>query len=88
MTPLLYADRGGDATMCATDPWLLDVVNASGGAAADWPAGDYTLDLAVKDTSGKSPLSLTQQKFTVSGSATSMDPFDWRAHVTPAQCTK
>ena len=85
---LAYADRGGDATMCAAVPWLLDVVNAPGGTPADWPAGDYTLSLTVKDASGKSSLAVAQQKLTVAGSATAMDPLDWKAHVAPAQCSK
>jgi hypothetical protein len=83
---IAYAERGSDPTMCAPNNWILDVVNAPGGAPADWPAGAYTLALTVKDASGTSSLATGTLNFTVAGSGAAMDPQDWRSHVAPSQC--
>lgn len=59
---LAYSDRGNDPTMCSkTDPgsFVLDITNTDTGAVAsaqpaEWPAGDYTLHVSVKDINGRS----------------------------------
>jgi hypothetical protein len=87
VSAIAYAERGGDPTKCNASPWILDVVNAPGGAPADWPAGDYTLALTIKDASGKSSLATGTLHFKVAGSGAAMDAQDWRTHVAPSQCS-
>jgi hypothetical protein len=87
VSAIAYADRGSDPKMCSANPWILDVVNAPGGTPADWPVGDYTLTLTVKDASGKSSLATGTLKFSVAGSGAAKDPQDWRTHVAPSQCS-
>ena len=80
----------------AGDPsgFLLDITNTDTGlidtaVPADWPAGDYTLTVTVKDINGKSTFS-RDYSFTVAGTPETdptVDPNNVEAHVTPAQCT-
>jgi hypothetical protein len=92
-----FADRGADATAmgCAANEndTLLDVVYTTGTgatrAAADWPAGAYTLSFTVKDVAtGASTYTSPTLHFTVAGAAT--DPADdvnaAANHVLPEQC--
>jgi hypothetical protein len=87
-----FADRGSDPHGCAgaLNPWLLDLAHTVGAGAmeapADWPAGDYSLSLTIKDASGASTFSSDTLRFTVAGSADPNDPQGYQSHVTPAQC--
>ena len=98
---MAYSDRGADATMCAVasagDPGanVVDVVNTDTAVTAtamavDWPAGDYTLKITVKDINMKSTFTSALLKFTVAGTDETdptKDPNIAAAHVLPAQCT-
>ncbi len=54
---------------------------------ADWPAGDYTLTLTIKDATGGSSASTGTLKFTVAGDSDPMDAEGYQQHVLPAQCS-
>jgi hypothetical protein len=99
--PIAYSERFNDPTACpkaATgDPsgFILDITNTdtgdiNTGVPAEWPAGDYTLHVAVKDINGKSAAAERDISFTVDpmGETTDpmMDPNIQSEHVTPAQC--
>jgi hypothetical protein len=87
---LAYSERGSDPTMCmaSQNPWLLDVAHTvAGGLPADWPAGDYTLTLTIKDATGGSSAATGTLSFTVAGTSDPMDPEGYQQHVLPAQCS-
>jgi hypothetical protein len=96
---LAYSDRGADATACSkaaagdSSGIVLDIVNTDTGdiataAPADWPAGDYTITVTVKDINMKSTYS-ADYSFTVGGARDmdpTMDPNNYANHLTPAEC--
>ncbi len=95
--PLAYSDRGSDPTACTmADPsgYVLAITNTDTGVVTsavpmDWPLGDYTITVTVKDINGRSTFS-QDYSFTVSGTDETdptVDPNIAAAHVTPAQCT-
>jgi hypothetical protein len=103
--PIAYSDRGGDPTMCLAptaagfgDPGsiLIDVFNANQNtdlktaAPVDWPAGDYTFTITVKDINGKSTFTSDPMSFTVAGTDEPDPTVDVNieaAHVMPSECT-
>jgi hypothetical protein len=95
---IAFSDRGGDATACTkAEPGniLVDVVNSDTGdvataAPVDWPAGDYTFTITVKDINGKSTFTSDPMSFTVAGTDEAdptVDPNIAAAHLTPSQCS-
>ncbi len=77
--PIVFADRGGDPTMCSKsmDPGgvVLDIINTdtgniTTGVPVDWPAGDYDFKVVVKDSNGRSTFTSSDYKFTVGKCAT------------------
>jgi hypothetical protein len=95
--PIVFSDRGSDASACTkAEPgnFLLDIVNSDSGdlataMPADWPAGDYTFTLTVKDINGKTTFTSDPLSFTVDGADETdpdVDPNIAAAHLTPAQC--
>jgi hypothetical protein len=100
--PVAFSDRGADATACLVfaqgDPSgpIVDVFNADQntdlGTAApvDWPAGDYTFTITIKDIAGKSTFTSDPMSFTVAGTDETdpdADPNIEAAHVLPSECT-
>jgi hypothetical protein len=103
--PIAYSDRGGDPTACLSpaapgygDPGsiLVDVFNANQNTTlttatpVDWPAGDYTFTITVKDINGKTTFTSDPMSFTVGGTDEpdpNNDPNIEAAHVMPSECT-
>ncbi|MGZ3440254.1 MAG: Ig-like domain-containing protein [Polyangia bacterium] len=96
--PIAFSDRGGDASACTkAEPGniLVDVANSDTGnlasaVAVDWPAGNYTFTITVKDINGKSTFTSDPMTFTVAGTDEAdptVDPNIAAAHLTPSQCS-
>jgi len=96
---LAWSDRGADPSACQkaatgdSSGIILDVANTDTGdinsaVAADWPEGDYTITVTVKDINGKSTYT-ADYSFTVMGpdSGDPMNPNIAPAHLTPAACS-
>ena len=99
---LAYSERFNDPTMCSTaaagEPGfapIVDITNTDTGdiataVPAEWPVGDYTIHVSVKDINGRSTFE-SDYSFTVDATDEttdpSMDPNIQSEHVTPAQCT-
>jgi hypothetical protein len=85
-----YLDRGADPAACADalNPFIVDIAHdGGGGMPADWPAGAYTVTLAVTDdVSGMSTFTSDALAFTVEGDADPASATGYQSHVTPAQC--
>lgn len=96
---IVFNNRGANPTMCGKAPgggfpFILDVVNATStdlttATPVDWPAGDYTMTVTVKDINGLSTYTSPSMMFSVAGTDEPdpmTDPNIAAAHVTPAQC--
>lgn len=99
---LAYSERFNDPTMCSTadmgEPGfapIVDITNTDTGdittaVPAEWPVGDYTIHVSVKDINGRSTFE-SDYSFTVDATDETtdpdMDPNIQSEHVTPAQCT-
>ena len=95
---IAFGERFNDPTACpmfaSGDPGgaSLDIVNADStdlttAMPVNWPLGDYTIHVSVKDINGRSTFE-GDFSFTVTDPSTdTMDPNIFANHLTPAQCT-